>query len=415
MIPQQRGGDMAQEAIEPAAGRREAAPGVFLAFLRLGLTSFGGPVAHLGYFRAEFVARRRWLDEAAYADLVALCQFLPGPASSQVGIGLGLLRAGLPGALAAWLGFTLPSAAAMILFAYGIDAVGGIADAGWLRGLQIVAVAVVAQAVWGMARTLCPDRGRASVAVAAALLVLGVPSAFGQIGAIALGGLIGRWLLPAADAAAAAPLKVGLDRRLGAASLALFAALLAGLPLLAAATGSETVRVFGAFYRAGSLVFGGGHVVLPLLQAEVVPPGWITNDAFLAGYGAAQAVPGPLFTFAAYLGAAMNAGPGGWAGGLFCVAAIFLSSFLLVIGAMPFWNALRRRRGVQAALRGVNAAVGGLLLAALYTPVWTGAIHAPADFAVGLAAFLLLSAWAVPPWLVVLFGAAAGQLAALLA
>jgi chromate transporter len=415
MISRRSDGDMARETAELAIGRRGSTLEVFLAFLRLGLTSFGGPVAHLGYFRAEFVARRRWVDEAAYADLVALGQFLPGPASSQVGIALGLVRAGLPGGLAAWTGFTAPSAAAMILFAYGIGAVGDVANAGWLRGLQIVAVAVVAQAVWGMARALCPDRERASVAVAAALLVLAVPSALGQLGAIVLGAVAGRWLLPAAGSPPGLPLEVDLDRRLAVAALLLFAVLLLGLPALAAATGSEALQVFDAFYRAGSLVFGGGHVVLPLLQAEVVPPGWVANDAFLAGYGAAQAVPGPLFTFAAYLGAAMRAGPGGWRGGLFCVAAIFLSSFLLVVGALPFWNALRRRTGVQAALRGVNAAVVGLLLAALYAPVWSGTIHGAADFAVALAAFLLLTAWSVPPWLVVLFGAAAGELVSRLA
>jgi chromate transporter len=385
--------------------RRDSALAVFLAFLRLGLTSFGGPVAHLGYFRAEFVERRKWLDEAAYVDIVALCQFLPGPASSQVGMALGIHRAGLPGALAAWLGFTAPSAIAMVLFAYGVARLGDLGDAAWLHGLKIVAVAVVAQAVWGMARTLCPDRPRASLAVGAAILTLAVPSALGQIGAIALGGVFGWRVLPGGTDGPGHSLALSIGRGVSIAALCLFFALLIGLPLLAAASGDQTIRLVDSFYRAGSLVFGGGHVVLPLLQAEVVPPGWVGNDAFLAGYGAAQAVPGPLFTFAAYLGAAMGPAPHGWAGGLICLIAIFLPSFLLVVGALPFWDALRRRAAVQSALRGVNAAVVGLLLAALYTPVWTSAIHAPADFALGLAAFLLLALWQVPPWLVVILGA----------
>jgi len=381
---------------------------VLLVFLRLGLTSFGGPIAHLGYFRDAVVVRRRWLDEAAYADLVALCQFLPGPASSQAGIAIGLHRAGLAGALCAWLGFTLPSAAAMILFAYGTDWVG--VGGAWLHGLKVVAVAVVAQAVWGMARSLCPDRERASVAVAAALLALVVPTVFGQVGAILIGGLVGWRLLPAgAIGGTGAPLAGDVGRPVAVACLVLFVLLLAGLPLLAAATGSPSLLLFDSFYRTGSLVFGGGHVVLPLLQAELVPPGWVAPDRFLAGYGAAQAVPGPLFTFAAYLGAAAGIGPGGWRGGLLCLGAIFLPSFLLVVGVLPFWEGLRRRGAVQSALRGVNAAVVGLLLAALYTPVWTSAILTPADFALALVAFLALALWAVPPWLVVLLGAAAAE------
>jgi chromate transporter len=387
---------------------------VFLIFLRLGLTSFGGPVAHLGYFRAELVERRKWLDEAAYGDIVGLCQFLPGPASSQVGLALGLLRAGLPGAFAAWCGFTLPSAFALILFGYGVDAMGNLQRAAWLHGLKIVAVAVVAQAVWGMARALCPDRARASLAVAAALLVLAAPSAAGQVGAIALGAVIGWRLLPDAGGPVGHPLPLAVGRGLSIAALIAFFALLALLPVAAAATGDHLVRLIDSFYRAGALVFGGGHVVLPLLQAQVVPPGWVTNDAFLAGYGAAQAVPGPLFTFSAYLGTVMGPPPNGWAGGLICLAAIYLPSLLLVIGALAFWERLRRRRAVQSALRGVNAAVVGLLLAALYNPVWTSAIHAPADFAIGLAAFLLLMFWKVPPWLVVILGAlAAAGIAAL--
>src|SRR5262249_45472733 len=341
-------------------------PEVLAVFLKLGLTSFGGPVAHLGYFHTEFVERRRWLDEQSYVDLVALCQFLPGPASSQVGIGTGLLRAGIPGALAAWVGFTLPSAVAMVLFAYGLGTLEDALGTGWLHGLKIAAVAVVAQAVWGMAQSLCPDRARATLAVMAAVVVLLAPSALGQIGAIAAGGVIGLALLRDDAGAPGSALDVPIGRGFALACLALFFALLAGLPLLAAAVPSQPLALIDSFYRSGSLVFGGGHVVLPLLQAEVVPRGWVTNDAFLAGYGAAQAVPGPLFTFAAYLGAVMRPEPNGWLGATICLVAIFLPSFLLVFGALPFWAALRGAPRAQAALRGINAAVVGLLLAALY-------------------------------------------------
>ena len=404
------------------AGRRRSAEGpagnaaeVFRIFLRLGLTSFGGPVAHLGYYRAEFVERRRWLDEHAFADIVALCQFLPGPASSQVGMSLGILRAGLPGAFAAWLGFTMPSALAMILFGYGVTRFGDLSGAAWLHGLKIVAVAVVAQAVWGMARSLCPDKERASVAVGAAILVLAVPSAAGQVGAIAAGGLIGWGVLPKrAPAPPGAPIAVHLPRRWSVVAGILFFALLIGLPLVAAAVPTQTIRLVDSFYRSGALVFGGGHVVLPLLQAAVVPPGWVSNNVFLAGYGAAQAVPGPLFTFSAYLGTVMGPAPNGWIGGLICLAAIFLPSFLLLVGALPFWDMLRRRPAVQSALRGVNAAVVGLLLAALYRPVWVSAIFGPADFALGVVAFLLLTLWAVPPWLVVILGALGASAVAVL-
>ncbi len=395
-----------------AASQGDAAPArtvreVFVAFLRLGLTSFGGPVAHLGYFRGEFVEKRRWIDERGYADVVALCQFLPGPASSQVGIALGLMRAGIAGALAAWVGFTLPSAIALVLFAYGVARLGDVASSAPLHGLKIVAVAVVAQAVWSMARSMAADRPRATLAVFAAALTLAVPSSLGQILAIVAGAVIGWRLFPVETATPATPFHVPLRRRSGAALLVLFFLLLAGLPVLAAASGSHAVALADAFYRSGALVFGGGHVVLPLLQAAVVPPGWIGDDAFLAGYGAAQAVPGPLFSFAAYLGAGMREAPTGWLGAALCLVAIYLPSFLLVIGVLPFWDALRRRRAAQAALTGVNAAVVGLLLAALYTPVWTSAIHAPADFILAVAAFLLLAFWRVPPWAVVVLGALA--------
>ena len=384
---------------------------VFLAFLRLGLTSFGGPVAHLGYFRAEFVARRHWLDEAQYADIVALSQMLPGPASSKVGIMIGVLRAGLPGALAAWFGFTMPSALALIAFGYGVSALGDLAGAAWLHGLKIVAVAVVAQAVWGMARTLCPDRERLAIAGAATVLVLAAPSTLGQVGAIVLGGLIGWRLLPG-ETIALNPLPVRLARGWSIAAIVLFFALLVVLPLAAASTGDHLVALVDAFYRSGALVFGGGHVVLPLLQAATVQPGWVGNDAFLAGYGAAQAVPGPLFTFSAYLGTVMGPPPHGWTGGLLCLAAIFLPAFFLAIGPLPFWNWLRTHPAMRSVLKGVNAAVVGLLLAALYKPVWTSAIHGAADFATAVVAVLLLGPWKVPPWLVVIGGAVAAAIVA---
>ena len=380
---------------------------------RLGLTSFGGPVAHLGYFRDEYVVRRRWLDERTYADLVALCQFLPGPASSQVGIAIGIARAGLPGGLAAWLGFTLPSALALLAFAYGVRDV-ATAEAGWLHGLKVVAVAVVAQAVWSMARALCPDRERATIAIGAALVVLAWAGATGQVAAIVAGGLVGWWLLPAAGIPITPPASAPVSRRLAAGAWVAFFGLLLLLPLARAVTPSQPLAVFDSFYRAGALVFGGGHVVLPLLQAEVVPPGWVTTEQFVAGYGAAQAVPGPLFTFAAYLGAVMQPRPNGWAGAALALVAVFLPSFLLVVGALPFWDVLRAHASFQAALRGVNAAVVGLLLAALYHPVWTSAIEGPADFALALAAFGLLMLWKAPPWLVVaVTAAAAGALAAM--
>ena len=383
---------------------------VFTAFLKLGLTSFGGPIAHLGYFRNEFVERRKWLDEQTYADLVALCQFLPGPASSQVGISIGLLRAGYSGALAAWTAFTLPSAIVLVLFAYGLAAAGDALGSGWLHGLKVAAVAVVAQAILGMARTLTPDRERATLAVLAAVIALSVPSALGQIGAIVVGAIAGIALLRAEPPPEGVPLKLSPGRTSGILALTIFAALLVALPILGAATGNQNVRLFDTFYRVGSLVFGGGHVVLPLLQAEIVPSGWVGNDAFLAGYGAAQAVPGPLFTFAAYLGAVI----GGWKIAVLCLVAIFLPSFLLVVGILPFWETLRRRAKTQAALRGVNAAVVGLLLAAFYNPVWISAISSKSDFGLAAFAFLLLLMWQTPPWLVVLLCAAGGQILAML-
>ncbi|QUG90271.1 chromate efflux transporter (plasmid) [Pseudomonas putida] len=383
---------------------------VFLIFLRLGLTSFGGPIAHLGYFRDEFVTRRQWLSERSYADLVALCQFLPGPASSQVGIALGLSRSGYAGALAAWAGFTLPSAIALILFALGIASYGDAMPTGVLHGLKVVAVAVVAQAVWGMARNLCPDAPRITIMAAAACFVLLMPTALGQVGVIAIAAIIGLLLFKPQQDSVHDPLPIVVRRRIGLLWLTLFFALLMGLPLLSAVLPNQTLSMVDAFYRAGALVFGGGHVVLPLLQAEVVPTGWVSNESFLAGYGAAQAVPGPLFTFAAFLGASMNKAPSGWLGGLVCLLAIFAPSFLLVVGALPFWERLRRNVRTQAALLGINAAVVGLLLAALYNPVWTSAIHAPQDFGLALVALVALMFWKLPPWLVVVGSGVVGGL-----
>jgi len=373
---------------------------------RLGLTSFGGPIAHLGYFRAEYVVRKKWLDERSYADLVALCQFLPGPASSQVGIAIGIARAGLPGALAAWLGFTLPSALALTLFAFGVSTVGNSVDTGWLHGLKIVAVAVVAQAVWGMAKTLCPDGQRGTLAILAAITTLAWPSAAGQLISIAVAGVIGwQFLLPTA-LGETAHVEFRVRKQAGVVAWVIFFALLFGLPVIRQLMPGHMFNVFDSFFRVGALVFGGGHVVLPLLQAEVVAPGWVTNEQFVAGYGAAQAIPGPLFTFSAYLGALIN----GWPGAFLTLGAIFLPSFLMVIGALPFWDLLRRNSGFQSALSGINAAVVGLLLAALYSPIWTGAIHKPADFALALAALGLLMLWKLPPWLVVALTAGGAEL-----
>jgi len=401
--------DQAMPAQPQALDRRTGTPREVLgAFLKLGMTSFGGPVAHLGYFRTEFVERRRWLDDRSYSDLVALCQFLPGPASSQVGMALGLARAGWLGAVLAWIGFTLPSALALIAFAYGIAHWGQLASSGAVHGLKVAAVAVVAQAVWGMAKSLCPDRPRAGLAVAAALLVLALPSALSQVAAIVLTGVIGWRLLKLPHQQAVAHQPYGVSKTAGIAALLLFLVLLLGLPLVAAGTHSPLWSLVEGFYRAGALVFGGGHVVLPLLQATVVPAGAVGNSEFLAGYGAAQAVPGPLFTFAAYLGAVMQEPLTGWVGGLVFLVVIFIPAFLLVVGALPFWDELRQREAVQSALAGVNAGVVGILLAALYDPVWTSAIHNRADFATALAAFALLVYARVSPVVVVVLTALAG-------
>ncbi|ALN71886.1 chromate efflux transporter [Aureimonas sp. AU20] len=383
---------------------------VFRVFLKLGLTSFGGPIAHLGYFRAELVERRRWIGESGYADLVALCQFLPGPASSQVGFALGLLRAGFLGALAAFLAFTLPSAILLVAFAYGADVFGGPIGHGVISGLKIVAVAIVAQAVWGMARSLCPDRERATIAVGAVLVLVVSGDALGQIAAIVLGALAGLAWCRGSALAASTQLSFGVSRKIGIACLILFATLLVGLPLLASGVGSQSLVVFSAFYRSGSLVFGGGHVMLPLLEAETVRTGWVSADAFLAGYGAAQAMPGPLFTFAAYLGAVLGPAPNAVVGATIALVAIFLPGFLLLLAALPFWDVLRGRSKMQAIMRGVNAAVVGILGAALYDPVFTSAVVDRRSFALALTCFALLMVWNAPPWLVVLLGTLGGIL-----
>lgn len=382
----------------PEHAPRASLPAIFLAFLRLGLISFGGPIAHLGFFREEFVGRRRWLDENTYADLVALCQFLPGPASSQVGIALGISQAGLRGGFAAWLGFTLPSAVLMALFGLGVVAYGGVLDAGWLQGLKLVALAVVAQAVWAMAKGLLTGRVQIAVALFAMLAALYWPHAGGQLLVIVAAALSGWILLPAVPRVATATVQFPVGRRTGILAWVIFFSLLAGLPLLTGLSAACELAMFDSFYRAGALVFGGGHVVLPLLQAEVVPSVWIGNDAFLAGYGAAQAVPGPLFTFAAYLGAAIL----GWIGAVLALVAIFLPAFLLVVGALPWWAQLRANTAAQSALAGVNAGVVGLLAAALYDPVWVSAIHSVADFVLALVALAALMVLRVSPWIVVL-------------
>lgn len=378
-------------------------------FLKLGCISFGGPVAHLGYLREEYVTKRRWLTDEAYGDLVALCQFLPGPASSQVVFGLGMQRAGLGGALLASVCFTLPSAILMILFAYGVARLGGLDGAGWLHGLKLAAVAVVAQAVWGMGKKLCPDRARIILAVLAAVGVLLSAGPWSQAGVILLGALAGWWLYRN-EATNGSPVAARATRGHGYALAVLigFGVLLLALPTLAAATGQREIAIFDSFYRAGSLVFGGGHVVLPLLRAETVPVGWLGDDAFLAGYGAAQAVPGPLFTFAAYLGAMIHEGPHAWVGGAWCLLAIFLPAWLLIGGTLPFWALLRHRAWMQAALRGANAAVVGVLLAAFYDPVWREGVRGPLDVAVGLTAYAALEFLRVPAWAVVAVMAAAG-------
>ena len=402
------------ETVATEVTHKGSALEVLRVFFRLGISSFGGPIAHIGYFREEFVVRRRWIDEHAYADLVGLCQFLPGPASSQVGFSIGLMRAGYPGALAAWTGFTLPSAIVLVLFAYGAGALSGPAGTGLLHGLKLVAVAIVAQAVWGMARSLCPDRERASIAAIAALIILFSSVSIAQVGAIALGGIAGLWLCRDVPATPSGHVAMPVSRTAGLACLVAFFVLLVGLPILRGVTASSGVALFEAFYRSGALVFGGGHVVLPLLREAFVTPGWVSDDAFLAGYGAAQAVPGPLFTFAAYLGTVVGPTPHGLAGAALGLIGIFLPGILILLGTLPFWDSFRRRTGAQAMMRGVNAAVVGLLGAALYNPVWTSSVKGPEDFGIALVGFVLLMAWRAPPLLVVVISALGGMTLAII-
>ena len=381
---------------------------VFIVFLKLGLTSFGGPIAHLGFFHDEFVARRKWIDEHAYADLVALCQFLPGPASSQVGMSIGLSRAGILGAIAAWVGFTLPSAILLVLFGLGVSNFSSHISGSLLHGLKVVAVAIVAQALWQMAPKLCPDIKRAALAIISGLAVYFIPSAWAQVAVILLAGIYGCFFLKSTTELPHRPLQIRLSKKVGLNCLVAFFILLVLLPFAAQRSDLQAVKYFDSFFRAGSLVFGGGHVVLPLLQSEVVPSGWVSNESFLAGYGAAQAVPGPLFTFSAYLGAVSQKEPAGWIGAGICLMAIFLPSFLLIFGALPFWEQLRRYNGVRNAMLGVNAGVVGLLLAAFYHPVWTSAIFDLKYLALSVAAFMLLTVWKVPSWAVVLASAGVG-------
>ncbi|WP_170011375.1 chromate efflux transporter [Starkeya sp. ORNL1] len=398
--------DLPADTTTPHGSARE----VLLAFVKLGLTSFGGPVAHLGYFRDAFVVRRQWLTEAAYADLVALCQFLPGPASSQVGMALGLMRAGPAGMAAAWLGFTLPSALLMLGFAYGVDSLGALTGVGWLAGLKAAAAAVVAHAVLGMAASLCPDRPRRTIALIGAAAAAVLPGAIGQVAVLIAGALAGLAFLRLPPRPAGEPLRVAVPRRAALAALALFAALLVGLPVLAQASGSAALHLADALYRAGALVFGGGHVVLPLIEAELVHPGGLTREAFLAGYGAVQAVPGPLFTFAAYVGAMMPSPPNGVIGAAIALVAIFLPSALLVYGALPFWARIAADRRAQDLLGGVNAAVVGLLGAAFWDPVVSAGVTSGRAFALALVAYLALALWRVPPWAVVVGAAVAGAM-----
>jgi chromate transporter len=378
---------------------------IFGVSTRLGLTSFGGPIAHLGYFHAEYIRKRKWMDEQTYGDLVALCQFLPGPASSQVGISIGIYRGGLLGGLAAWLGFTLPSALAMALFALMLQG-SPIGNMGWIHGLKIMAVAIVAQAVWGMGKSLAPDKPRATIAIVSAVFSLLWPTAIGQILLIAAAGMIGTLIFRNMEHKHHTPMRSPVSKKVGIVAWMILIALLLGLPLLRSLCPNIWISMFDSFFRTGSLVFGGGHVVLPLLEREVLLSGWVTKEEFLAGYGAAQAVPGPLFTFAAYLGAVAK----GWLGAITAIFAIFLPAFLLVVGCLPFWDEIRQRPIFQSTLYGINASVVGILLAALYDPIWTTAIHSEQDFVLTLLCFMLLVYWRIAPWLVVLFAAVGGWL-----
>ena len=392
-----------------SSNRVKALLEILFVSMRLGLTSFGGPTAHLGYFHEEYVRRRKWMDEKGYADLVALAQFLPGPASSQVGIGIGVMRAGVLGGIISFIGFTLPSVVALILFALLLQG-SDVGNAGWIHGLKIVAVVVVAHAILGMAKNLTPDLKRKTIALFALVGTLLWQSFFTQVGVILLAAFFGFLLYKHHTDNEEASSKFPIAKKVSAFCLLLFFGLLFLLPIIKEVTGSYWVAMFDSFYRAGSLVFGGGHVVLPLLEQELVPNGWISEEAFLAGYGATQAVPGPLFTFAAYLGAVMK----GWQGGLIATIAVFLPAFLLILGALPFWDALRNNRKIKGAILGVNAAVVGILISAFYNPIWTSSILAPIDFALAAILFSMLAYWRLPPWMIVFSGAIGGTLLSLL-
>ena len=397
-----------------SATQTDDRPGVlkiFLTFLVLGATAFGGPVAHFGYFRTEFVDRRRWIDERGFADLVSLCQFLPGPASSQTGIAIGMIQRGWAGGFAAWLGFTTPAAIIMIGLGFGLSFAQTAAGQGVIHGLKLAAVAVVANALWGMARSACGSPLKASFAAAACVAILFAGSAWFQVAVIALAAIAGSLLIRDEPAKIEVPDTRTGGRMIGAALFVVFLLLLFGLPLLVKASASGNLEAFASFYRVGSLVFGGGHVVLPLLEAELVPTGWMSTDAFLAGYGAAQAIPGPMFALTGYLGNVINPGGGylgGWTGGLIAIVAVFLPSFLLLGAALPYWDSLRSRGRIRCALSGVNAAVVGLLLAVLYSPVWTSTVEDTSDFATVVIAAVLLAMWRLPSWLVVMLAAIAG-------
>jgi chromate transporter len=384
---------------------------VLCAFLRLGCTSFGGPIAHLGYFHTEFVERRKWCDEETFAELVALAQSMPGPASSQTGFALGLLRAGWLGGIAAWLGFTMPSALLMLAFASGHRFLTGRAGIGVVHGLQLVAVAVVAQAILSMRKSLAPDAPRMGLALLAAAIVFLAPPAMGTVLAIVLGALLGWLLMRSGHTPPVRQLHFGLPRRAGVLAAATFLALLLGLRIAAALTGSQLLAVVSAFYRTGALVFGGGHVVLPLLESAVVSPGWVDQQSFLSGYGAVQAVPGPLFTFAAYLGAEIRPTTNPVVYSALALLAIFLPGLLIIVAVVPFWSKLRQRPGVQSVLRGVNAAVVGVLIAAFIRPVCSSALHSAFDVAVAATAFALLVRWKLPPWIIVVAVASVSAIA----
>ncbi|HWI49794.1 MAG TPA: chromate transporter [Rummeliibacillus sp.] len=378
---------------------------ILMVSTKLGLTSFGGPIAHLGYFHEEYIRRRKWMDEKSYADLVALCQFLPGPASSQVGIGIGVMRAGVLGGIVSFLGFTLPSVIALIVFALILHGL-NIDDAGWIHGLKLVAVAIVAHAILGMAQTLTPDLKRKAIALLALVVTLLWQTVYTQVGIIMLSAFIGFLIYKQQNENDSSSVHFPISKKFAIICLSLFFGLLFLLPILRQVTSLKWIAMFDSFYRSGSLVFGGGHVVLPLLERELIPTGWISEEAFLTGYGATQAVPGPLFTFAAYLGTVMN----GWIGGLIATVAIFLPAFLLILGILPFWDNLRHNPKIKGALMGVNAAVVGILISAFYQPIWTSAVLTRVDFAFASILFSMLVYWKLPPWIIVITGGIGGSL-----